>query len=220
MTDIQEFDFSVQLIRALLWEYNDATNLQSLIASKVTWYDENQSEFWDDWITNVFDLRTANQFGLIVWGILLNLPLYVNNPPTPSKPTIGFVDPSFTNFDNGNFSDTHGGTNILPIATQRLALQLRYAQLTGSATVPEINRLLKRIFGTEGLAYVYDYGTMNQKYIFDFTLTADLIYLFTNFDILPRAAGVNSDFYDATKIYFGFGAIHVNFTNGNFGASL
>lgn len=215
--DIQLFDFSVDLLRALLWQYNDATSLQSLLESKDEWYKTNQTEFWENWITDVFDLRTANQFGLVVWGIILGLQLYVNTP-TPDGPIFGFDGSGGVNFDNGILNDQNGSSILLPIETQRRALQLRYIQLTSSGTVPEINRALKFVFGDLGNAYLLDYGNMTQAYIFLFPLTADLIYLFNNYDILPRPAGVQSSYIDGTITYFGFNSFNVNFDNGILGA--
>ena len=78
--DIQSFDFSVNLLQALLWEYNEASNLQSILTQKQAWYNTNQSNFWNNWIVNVFDMRTANEFGLTVWSIILDLPLFYSQP--------------------------------------------------------------------------------------------------------------------------------------------
>lgn len=215
--DTQMFDFSVDLLRAILWQYNDATSLQSLLHSKSDWYRDNQKEFWENWLYNVFDLRTANQFGLAVWGIILGLHLYVNLPPV-EKSNFGFSGSGGSNFDNSNFSNSNGTSVLLSVDTQRRALQLRYAQLTGSGTVPEINRALKYIFGDLGRAYLIDYGNMTQQYIFMFPLTADLTYLFNNYDILPRPAGVRTTYVNGNTKYFGFNSPHLNFNQGNFGA--
>lgn len=215
---IQLFDFSVDLLRALLWQYNEAANLQGLLEAKSAWYTANQQQFWADWYNNVFNLETANQFGLHVWSIILGLPLYVNVPPYPDKPTWGFASDD-VNFDNGNFTDSNGSSYLLPLSTQRRALQLRYTQLISSGTVPEINRALKWIFGDVGASYLIDYHNMTQAYVFEFPVTYDLIYLFNNFDILPRPAGVRSGYIDATLVYFGFNSFNNNFDNGNgFGA--
>ena len=211
--DIQLFDLSVNVLQSLLWEYNDAKNLQGLLEAKSKWYMQNQAEFWNSWIQNVFDLRTANEFGLSVWSIILGLPLYVNEP-APSVPTFGFEGSGGVNFDNGILSPQNGSSVLLPITTQRIALQLRYTQLTCAGCVPEVNRALKWIFAAYGRCYLVDYGDMSQEYVFDFPLTWDLIYLFNNYDILPRPAGVSSGFIDATKIYFGFAPGEYNFDNG------
>ena len=91
MNQIQAFDFSVDLMRALLWQYNDAARLEALLRQKQTWYDANQSAFWSDWLADVFDLRTANDFGLSVWAIILDIPLIVASAVDPSdKPLWGF----------------------------------------------------------------------------------------------------------------------------------
>lgn len=216
--DTELFDFSVDLLRALLWQYNEAENLEGLLAQKAAWYQENQTQFWNDWITNVFDLRTANDFGLSVWSIILNQPIFLNNQPSPpGYPAWGFG--SFRrNFTRGNFASDKGGTVQLPTETARLLLRLRYFQLTSAGTVPEINRMLAYLFATFGKAYLIDNLNMSQKYVFLFPLTSQLRLLFNNFDVLPRPAGVESSYYEGTRRFFGFGAPHANFNNGNFGA--
>jgi Protein of unknown function (DUF2612) len=211
---IQQFDFSVDLLKAILWQYNEATNLQGLLNAKAAWYEANQSAFWESWLADVFDLRTANDFGLSVWSVILGLPLYTN-PPQDLGPVFGFDAQTGFNFDNGIFGDDN--TYQLPTATKRIALQLRYFQLTGSGTVPEINRMLAYVFEDRGRAYLIDYHAMSQAYIFDFPVTADLAYLFNNYDILPRPAGVSSQWVDATLTYFGFADGDFNFDNGIFG---
>ena len=212
--DIQSFDFSVGLLRALLWQYNEATNLQALLADKAAWYEANQSGFWRDWIADVFDLRTANDFGLSVWSVILGLPLFVNGAGD-AGPVLGFDDQTGFNFDNGIFGDQ--GTYVMPTEIKRIALRLRYFQLTGSGTVPETNRMLAHVFGDYGPAWLLDYHNMTQQYIFNFPLTFDLQYLFNNYDILPRPAGVASRYADATLPNFGFAPGDYNFDNGVFG---
>ena len=213
---IQEFNFNVDLLKAILWQYNDAIKLQSLLQDKSDWYATNQSQFWQDFLVNIFDLRTANEFGLKVWSLLLNLPLFVSSPPSsPSKPTFGFGS-NFKNFTRGNFSSKTGSTNNLPLETKRLALRLRYFQLCSSGTVPEINRFLAYIFAPYGPAYLVDKNNMTQEYHFLFPITWDLRYLFNNFDILPRPAAVKSSYLNVTRKCFGFGSNHYNFNRGNF----
>lgn len=75
MSTKQEFDFSINLLEALIWQYNNAPRLESLLRQKQTWYDVNNRDFWQDWLRDVFDLRTANTFGLRVWSIILGLSL-------------------------------------------------------------------------------------------------------------------------------------------------
>ena len=213
--DIQFFDFSVNLLQAILWQYNNATNLQGLLNAKNVWYETNQSAFWQNWSADVFNLGTANDFGLSVWSVILALPLFVN-PPENLGNIFGFDAQTGYNFDNGIFGDLD--TYQLPTATKRLALQLRYFQITSSGTVPETNRMLAYVFKNYGSAYLLDGHDMAQIYIFNFPVTADLKYLFNNYDILPRPAGVSSAWVDATLIYWGFATGDFNFDNGIFGS--
>lgn len=214
--DIQFLDLTVNLMQAVLWQYNDATNLQGIIANENEWYYENQTQFWQAWIANVFDLRTANEFGLSVWSIILGLPNFINAGSNENEPIFGFDGSGGVNFDNGILGSS-GETVVLPIETQRLGLQFRYFQLCSSGTVPEINRFLAYIFGGPNKAWLIDHGDMTQTYIFNFPVTWDFAYLLNNFDLLPRPAGVGSSWIDATLMYFGFDAAHPNFDNAILG---
>jgi hypothetical protein len=211
---IQSFDFSVNLLQAILWEYNNSTNLVGLLSLKAAWYDTNQTEFWQDWSTNVFNLETADQFGLIVWSIILGFPVYINSG-APSGPFFGFNGSGNVNFDNGILAAPNGSSTTYSLETQRVALRLRAYQIASSGTVPEINRALADIFSSYGTAYLIDYHDMTQSYYFNFKVPADMAQLFNNTDILPRPAGVGSTWIDSSQTYFGFnGSGGVNFDNG------
>lgn len=213
--NIQAFDFSTNLLRALLWQHNDATRLESLITQKDAWYDSENREFWDDWIRDVFDLQTANDFGLSVWAIILGIALTPpGEPDEPDKPIFGFALDD-ENFSNGNFATWFG----LPLTTaqRRLVLQMRYFQLVTRATVPEVNAFMSWLFNDLGAVYVVDTGGMRARYVFDFPLSADLEAVIAGFDLLPRPAGVRVDYVvvpDAET--FGFDRFRLNFNNGNF----
>ena len=214
MADIQQFDYSVDLLRAILWQYNEAENLQGLLKAKQAWYDENQRDFWENWRRDVFDLRTANAFGRQVWATILGKPLFVSRGPD-NNPTWGF-DPYQVNFERGNFNSNTGSSYKLDNESARILLRLRYYQLVGTCTVPSINRMLKDVFADYGLAYVLDNLDMTQTYIFTFPLTSSLVYLFSNFDILPRPAGVGSDYSVVVNPSWGFGEFHERFDHSNF----
>ena len=146
MSTIQEFDFSVNLLRASLWQYNDATRLQSILQQKSDWYGTNQEEFWFDWYRDVFNLLTANDFGLSVWGIILGIALSVGLPGTGARPVWGFGIHN-QNFHKYNFGRDSSGVAGLTTEQKRLVLRLRYYQLVTDASVPNVNFILNQIFG-------------------------------------------------------------------------
>lgn len=216
--DIQFFDLSVNLLQAILWQYNDAANLQGLITAKQQWYNDNQQSYWQGWIANVFNLDTANEFGLAVWSIILGLPNFINqSSPGPEVPIFGFDGSGGVNFDNGILAEPNGSSVVLSIETQRTVLQLRYFQLCSSGTVPEINRFLAFLFGPK-MAWLIDNHDMTQTYIFNFPVNWELAYTFNNLDILPRPATVGSAWIDATLSAFGFDGAHVEFDQAPLGA--
>lgn len=215
MSRIQSFDFSVDLLRALLWQYNDAARLESLLRQKQGWYNANQEAFWNDWVRDVFDLRTANDFGLAVWSIILNLPLAVTSDGDPAdKPIWGF-GPYREGFNQGNFATL--SSSLLSTEQKRVALRLRYFQLVTRGTVPEVNAFFAELFADQGGAYVVDGYDMTARYVFEFPLSSALEMVLTEYDLLPRPAGVKIDYAiigDADG--WGFGRYHENFSNGNF----
>lgn len=218
MTQIQQVDFAVDSLQALLWQYNDATRLQSLLESKQAWIDANQTGFWTDWYTDVFDLRTANDFGLAVWAIILDLPLAVDLPPAPvGYPGFGFA--AFgKNFFHSNFR-AQTTTNVqLTTEQKRLALRLRYFQLTTNGTVFAINRFIGELFADYGTCYVLISGVMQYRYVFNFAMDAELQFVLSQFDLLPRPAGVGVEWFINTGSRFGFAPYGANFFNSNFGA--
>ena len=243
-TRIQEFDYSVNLMRAMLWQYNSAQRLQALMTQKNFWYEMNQKDFWDSWYTDVFDLRTANAFGLAVWSYILDIPLFIDFSSDPDDTTRdlwgfnafdgGFPDyiNTYQNFEQGSFTTRHGQVT-LTVEEQRLLLRLRYYQLVSRGATPDTNQFLSvlfadrtKIFPEYGIAYVLDGLDMTMTYVFNFNLSQTFIYIFQHFDIMPRPAGVKLKYRILNDNIFGFneldGAfpnyinINKNFENGTF----
>lgn len=214
MDKIQAFNFSVDLLRALLWQYNDAVNLQSILRQKSEWYSRNHTEFWNRWVADVFNLRTANDFGLAVWAIILDMPLTVGIPGSGARPVFGFGQHN-QNFTNGNFGRDSAGVAGLTTEQRRVVLLLRYYQLITDGTVPHVNSILKDVFGQ---GYVLDHLDMTCSYIFPQSLSSTMIQVLENFDLLPRPAGVEVNILINPDEVFGFAPIYLNFENGQFGA--
>lgn len=216
MSTIQEFDYSVDLLKCILWQYNDAERLQSLLEQKQAWYNANQTEFWTNWYNDVFNLQTANDFGLSVWSIILDIPIVVGVPPSDlSKPTWGFTS-THSNFTNGNFAQTGSGVQTLTTEQARTVLRMRYFQLTSRGTVPEINKFLSVLFKDQGVAYVVDGYDMTLFYVFRFALSSELQFVLESYDIFPRPAGVGAHYIVVEDIPFGFDIHNENYDNGNF----
>lgn len=174
---ILNYDPSVNLTKHIFWQYNNAPAINSLINAKQNWFNINQTEFWNNWVNDVLNITTANDYGLSVWGALLQVPrVYLVN-----------------------------GTNTSLTTNQyRTVLLARLRLLHTRATVPEINKLLKFLFGKYGKAYVIDNLNMTITYKFNFNLSALQLAVLQTVNLLPRPAGVQAiiEAYDGTV--FGF----------------
>ena len=218
MIQVESFDFSVDLLSALIWQYNDAENLEGLITAKQAEYTRIQTDFWNNWFRDVFNLRTANEFGLSVWSIILDLPLFSELDTSPDDYMAwGFATAgSANNFDNANFAVSAGEFVNLDTEQKRLILRLRYHQLTSTGTVTDINRILNDVFG-EGIAFVADNRNMTITYTFSTIPDSRLLFALDEFDVLPRPSGVRSSITITALRNWGFGEHHNNFNRGNFG---
>lgn len=177
MTTILNYDPSVDLTNHIFWQYNNAPNLNSLINSKQNWFNINQTEFWENWINNVLNIQTANDYGLSIWGALLQIPRVYN---------------------------VSGEDIALTTNQYRTVILARLRLLKTRATVPEINKLLKFLFGKYGKAYVTDNYNMTITYHFNFKLSDLQLAVLQNVTLLPRPAGVEVLIALLDKDVFGF----------------
>lgn len=216
MTTIQAFDFSVDILRGLLWQHNRAVRLRALLESKQAWYDAEHRDFWEAWRRDVFDLRTANAFGCQVWARILGIRLA---PPPTGEVTDAWGFGEFhQNFDNAPFAPGGADSVQLTIEQQRIVLRLRYYQLVMRPSVANINRMLRDVFGDLGLVYVTDPRDMSDiTYVFAFVPDPRLVFVLTEFDILPRSATIGVQLTTTAREAWGFGEFRQNFDNAPFG---
>lgn len=228
MSTIQTYNPTVNVLRSLLWAFNDAVNLQGLLQDKQTWYTENHVTFWNNWVRDVFDLRTANIFGVSVWSRILDVPFVGTVEPSPptypafafdngvaNSPIQNFFDPNTPNTAGGNFATDADASFGLSVDELRLLLRLRFFQLVTRGAIPEINRFLRFLFGPDEL-YATDNLDMTMRYVFIGAVARNLIQPITQFDLLPRPAGVRIIIEEATVQSFGFEPVGQNFDNGSF----
>lgn len=190
--DIQEFDYNANIMRSLLWRNNAAPNITELIQNKQDYFDADNRDFWESWFTDVFDLRTANKFGLSVWSIILGFPISLLPDVLPADNSNWGFGSFRKNFNNGNFTPLGGFP--LTVEDARIVLRLRYYQLTTNGNVSGLNLMLDDIFSDQGLSYVTDGLDMTMVYVFNFVVSSSLQSVFSTSDILPRPAGVSLTF--------------------------
>lgn len=191
---IQDFDAAVELTRALLWQHDNAQALRTLIEKKQDWYNTNQRDFWEHWYRDVFDVDTANDFGLAVWGRILDVSLGLQVDATVGIPHFGF-GVYHQNFNNGPFARATSGEQALSTDQKRLIIRLRYYQLISRGTVTDINEAMARIFGDLGQVYVRDPLDMSKiTYVFKFTPSSRVRLILDRMNLLVRPSGIGQDY--------------------------
>ena len=155
---------TADLERSILWQDDNAENLKALIEYDQAFFDTNVTDFWNDYYTNIFNLDTANDFGLTVWGIILA----VNWP----------------SYDPGTGSVSFSSESYRTILKSRLLLNRM------RSTIPNINKYMEELFDIDRRIEVIDNYDMTITYMLYFTPTDEESALLLIDDILPRPAGV------------------------------
>jgi predicted DNA-binding protein len=216
---IQEFDNDINVMPAILWQYENADKFVRLIQKQQAWIEENHNKFWRDWYRDVFDIDTANDFGLSVWARILDVNLYVGVEPTTGNGSWGF-GPNRQNFGNGGFGRNRSGNICLSLEQKRMVIKLRLAQLLTRPTAYYINEVLESVVNTED-EKVYAYDTLDMEfivYVFNYQPSSQTQFILRNYDLLPRPSGVGVQWIVEKRPAWGFGPYRKNFNNGTFGA--
>jgi hypothetical protein len=155
----------------------------------------------------VWNVDTAQGFGLDIWGRIVNIRRELQIPNAPVY--FGFKDalPGSYPFDEAPFYDgTPPATQTYKLADdayRKLILTKALANIA-SSNAPSLNQLLQNMFADRGRCYVNDLGGMQFRYTFEFDLTLQEYAIVTQSGVLPRPAGVNAILFQSALPLFGF----------------
>lgn len=207
----------INLLSALDWQRSAADIAKQFIENEQSWLETNHCEFWQDWQVDVFNLSTANDFGLTVWSIILDEDISGFQGPSPQDyPSWGFgVDDE--NFFNGSFANENNTTFEFTTDQKRILLQLKaFKVLSMGGAILQTNTAMENIFGA-GVILAFDNFDMSYAYrLLDSTISQFIIEI-NKRDLLPRPIGIEvSEIRIITVATFGFSDLDENFNNGNF----
>lgn len=189
---------ATDLLANVTWSYDQAERLLSLLRSKQAWYASNHDEFWKGWNERIFQLKTANTFGIAVWAFILNVPLTALSLRDRFRYfAFGPFRENFTNSEGepvnpsaGNFPPISQGGQISTPKEKIQALRLRYYALTSDCSITSINKMLTDVFADEGLCFVQDNEDMSMEYVFTFPVSLGFRQSMIEYGLLPKPAGV------------------------------
>lgn len=215
---VREFNYSVDLLTVLQWQDNRASKVEAIINNLQAITTEYNETFWENWVSDVFTLKTANDFGLCVWCIILGLPVILESQD-PS-PVFNFNRPE--NFDHAPFA-RNGNAVVLDSEDLRILLQLRAYKLMSAGYIEDVNRVLTAVFSQYGAGAVVAVDNsalaistaMLWTYYINYEMSAQLFRALIYYDIFPRATGVRLVYSFNASSYFNFNRPQ-NFGSGFF----
>lgn len=182
---IHKIDNSAKDIgKVVLWQYDNAHNLLSLLAYFKDMFDACIKSFWDAWPQTVLAIDGCGAFGLSAWGLIIGI----------KRPTV---------HDDGN-------TRTIDDETYRRLLKATFFRLRSYSSMEDIGTYLKFLFGTEnGIGVeVIDHKDMSAEFVktvhFD-GMYKDLRLLYEQHyeDVIHYPAGIREN-VSPCDIVFGF----------------
>jgi len=210
------YDCNLDILKSIDWQRGSADKLNKLLKLKQDWYNTNYCEFWSNWKKDVFDLQTANEFGLSVWSIILDVPLFDNVQKSRDDYPAIYFGSSRKNFNHGNFGQNASAVDSLTTEQKRIMLQLKIFILSMRSSTYEINNRLSQLFGYRQV-YILDNLNMSYTYIINDPTLISFIDIIYKYDLLPRPNCVSINYTigsDSTPYLFG--DKRKNFSHGNF----
>lgn len=141
----------------------------------------------------VWNVDTAQGFGLDVWGRIVNVSR--NLTINPSVTNFGFQDglKDYAPFGQAPFYAGTPATSTYTLSDDayRVLILAKALANISATTSPALNQLLKNLFPGRGRCYVNDLGGMAMRYTFEFYLEPYEVAIVTSSGVLPHGAGVS-----------------------------
>jgi len=191
--------------KTIISQYGNSPTILQLVQNMNAYLDPRAD--FDAFFDYVWNVDTAQGFGLDIWGRIVNIRRELQIPNAPVY--FGFKDalPGSYPFDEAPFYDgTPPATQTYKLADdayRQLILVKALANISAT-NAPSLNQLLQNMFAGRGRCYVNDLGGMQLRYTFEFLLTPYEFAIMTQSGALPRPAGVNAILFQSALPLFGF----------------
>lgn len=195
----------INVEQTIISQYGNSATITQLIRDMNEYLDPRAD--FDAFYDFVWNVDTAQGFGLDVWGRIVNIgrELLINDELL----YFGFSDalPGSYPFGEQPFYDgTPPATQTLILADDayRTLILIKALSNISSSSAPALNQLLQNLFEGRGRAYVSELGQMRFRYTFEFLLTPFEFAIITQSGAIPRPAGVNATIFNTNTPVFGF----------------
>lgn len=201
--------------QTILSQYAQSATLVQLIQNMNSYIDPaaNIQAFYN----TVWNVDTAEGFGLDIWGRIVGLPNGRVVPIPGTAGAFGFkntdIPADWQNFGNVNQAGTGGpffngevttgGYKLNDPSFKVLILTKALANIVAT-TAPALNQLIRNLFPGRGRCYTLDLGKMKMRFVFEFKLTTIEYAILAYSGVLPSPGGVGISILQVSANTFGF----------------
>ncbi|BBC80882.1 DUF2612 domain-containing protein [Acetobacter orientalis] len=176
--------------KTVLSQYSCAPTLNALIEAWNQTLDPTR--LIETWFTNIWNLDTAQGYGLDVWGRIVGVERVLT---LSTDSFFGFAEPQDLTLQPFNAAPWYSGTQttsnyrLSDDAFRQLINAKALANIT-DGSITSLNAILMTLFAGQGDVWVADTGTMTLTYTFNFAPSAVQVSLIQSSGVLMRPAGV------------------------------
>jgi hypothetical protein len=183
-------------------QYSASPVIQKLVTDRASYFPND----WQDQFYNVvWNVDTAQDFGLDVWGRIV---VIGRNIQVPVSDYFGFsgTPQTWGAFGEESFFTGPAATSTFTLADPAYRVLILAKALSNIARVDarSLNKVLQQLFPGRGRAWANDLGSMTMSVTFEFALEPWEFAVLTNGGVFPRPAGVGVKLYQIPVDTFGF----------------
>lgn len=179
----------LNIINTVASEYANSPTLMQLIWNTFNYFEP--AGLIDDWFDNIWNIVTAQGYGLDVWGRIVGVSRILE---VANAGYFGFEEalPTSLEWNQGIFySGTQINNNfLLSDDSFRILILAKAMANICNGSAPQINQILLTMFPQRGNCYVQDNGNMTMDYVFDFQLSSVEISIVEQSGVLPNPSGM------------------------------
>lgn len=175
--------------RTIISQYANSPTLRQLIRNMDEYI--NPDADFDSFYDYVWNVETAQGFGLDIWGRIVGVGRMLTIPGNETY--LGYKEA----LDWQPFNQAPMFTGVPSTQTYRLSddayrklILVKALANISDCTSPSLNRLLSNLFAGRGRCYVSDTGQMEFRYVFEFALEPYEIAILTQSGAIPKPAAV------------------------------
>jgi len=195
----------INVEQTIISQYANSPTITKLIRNMNEYLDPRAD--FDTFFDFVWNVETAQGFGLDIWGRIVGIARELLVPPPVDYFGFNQATPGAFSFNDKPFYN-----GIPPVSETYILADDAYRQLIlvkalaniSATNAPSLNQLLQNLFSDRGRCYVNDIGGMRLRYTFEFDLTQYEWAIITQSGAMPHPAGVDTSMFNSAMPLFGF----------------